>query len=112
MIPVARLSNKLVLAIATVLVCQPFEWYRMIRALMDPAYVTNVGSQFMEYANRCWGPTTEGSFLETLASNIGDGQLFSNYWQVENGRLFLVPGLFMFGLLLGRLRYFVKSDRS
>ena len=37
LIPVARLSNKLVLAIATVLVCQPFEWYRMIRALMDPA---------------------------------------------------------------------------
>lgn len=84
----------------------------MIRALMDPAYVTSVGSQFMEYANRCWGPTTEGSFLETLASNIGDGQLFSNYWQVENGRLFLVPGLFMFGMLLERLRYFVKSDGS
>ena len=112
LIPVARLSNKLVLVIATVLVSQPFEWYRMIRALMDPAYVTDVGSRFMVYANRCWGATTDGSFLEVLVSNIGDGQLYSNFWQVENGRLFLVPGLFMFGLLLGRLRYFVKNDRS
>lgn len=112
LIPVSRLSDKMVLVIATLLVCQPFEWYRMIRALMDPAYVTSIGNLFMTYAQRCWEPTTEGTFLQALASNIGDGQLYSNCWQVENGRLFLVPGLFMFGLLLGRLRYFVRSERS
>ena len=33
-------------------------------------------------------------------------------WQVEAGRLFQTAGLFMLGMLLGRRRYFEKSDIS
>ena len=53
-----------------------------------------------------------GSFWEVLRSNIWDGQLYSNFWQVENGRLFQTSALFMFGMLLGRNGSFIKSDRT
>lgn len=112
LIPVARASNKVVLCIAVLLLLQPFDCYRMVRALIDPAYQTVVGNLFWEYSDRCLPVMQNGSWMEVLASNITDGQLYGNIWQMENGRLFQIPGLFMLGLLLGRMRYFVKSERS
>ena len=38
--------------------------------------------------------------------------LYSNIWQVENGRLFQTAALFMFGMLLGRRKYLIKSEES
>ena len=49
---------------------------------------------------------------QVLQSNIIDGQLYSNIWQVENGRLFQTAALFMFGMLLGRRKYLIKSEES
>lgn len=54
----------------------------------------------------------DGNFLELLRSNIWHGQLYSNFWQVEHGRLFQTVGLFMCGLLLGRRQYFIPSAQS
>lgn len=112
LIPVAKLPNKVVLLIAVVLLLQPFDCYRMVHALLDPSYQTSVGNLFMEYSDRCQPVTQNGGWLEVLASNITDGQLYGNVWQIENGRLFQIPGLFMLGMLLGRMRFFVKSECS
>lgn len=112
LIPVAKASNKVVLFIAVLLLLQPFDCYRMIRALINPDYQTVVGNLFWEYSDRCLPVTQHGSWLDVLASNITDGQLYGNIWQMENGRLFQIPGLFMLGMLLGRMHYFVRSERS
>ena len=112
LLAVCRLSNKAVFIIATILLLQPFEWGRMLYALIDPSYTTKVGSLYAKWGDLCWPVGTSGTFLEFLKSNITDGQLYSNVWQIENGRLFQVPALFMFGMLLGRKRYFVKSETS
>lgn len=111
LIPVCKLNDKTVFGIAVILLLQPYEWGRAIYAMIDPNYVPVTG-HFIPYAERAQVVTANGSFLEVLRSNITDGQLYSNIWQVENGRLFQTAALFMFGMLLGRRKYFIKSEES
>lgn len=112
LIPVCKLSNRTVTTIAFFLLAQPFEWYRMIRALIDPNYATVIGNFSPAYGVKSFAVLEHSGWQEALYSNLTDGQLFSNFWQVENGRLFLIPGLFMLGMLLGRTKAFVKSNES
>lgn len=111
LIPVCNLKDRTVFIIATICLLQPMEWGRIIYAMFDPECVT-YGQNFMEYANLCYPVMTDGTYWELLKSNISDGQLYSNLWQVEHGRLFQTAALFMFGMLLGRRSYFVKSESS
>ena len=111
LIPVCRLKDKTVFWIALILLLQPFEWGRMIYALLNPDYIISA-DKFMPYALLAKEATSHGTFLEVLNNNIWNGQLYSNIWQVEAGRLFQTAGLFMLGMLLGRRRYFEKSDVS
>ena len=109
LIPVCKLKDRTVLIIALILLFQPFEWGRMIYAAFHPDYTIN-GNHFMPYAILSVEASMNGSFLDVLRNNIWNGQLYSNLWQVENGRLFQTAALFMFGMLLGRRQYFIKSD--
>lgn len=108
---VCDLSNRTVLIIATICLLQPVEWIRVIFGFIYPDIET-YGHYFLEYAERAWPVMENGTFLEFLRSNITDGQLYSNLWQIENGRLFQIPALFMFGMLLGRNNYFIKNENS
>ena len=111
LIPVCKLKDKTVFWIALILLLQPYEWGRAIYAMINPDYVVSTG-HFMPYAIRAQEATANGNFFEVLCSNISDGQLYSNIWQVENGRLFQTAALFMFGMLLGRRKYLIKSEES
>ena len=111
LIPVCKLKDKTVFWIALILLLQPYEWGRAIYAMINPDYVVSTG-HFMPYAMRAQEATANGNFFEVLCSNISDGQLYSNIWQVENGRLFQTAALFMFGMVLGRRKYLIKSEES
>ena len=111
LIPVCKLKDKTVFWIALILLLQPYEWGRAIYAMINPDYVVATG-HYMPYAMRAQEATANGNFFEVLCSNISDGQLYSNIWQVENGRLFQTAALFMFGMLLGRRKYLIKSEES
>jgi len=65
-----------------------------------------------QYFGKIYDTLTDGTFSETLIANIGNGQLFSNLWQVENGRLFQSSALFMFGMLLGRRELYLDSEKN
>ena len=67
---------------------------------------------FYRYAAIATETGQNGNLIETLADNIWNGQLYSNFWQVEAGRLFQTPALFLFGMWLGRKNLFVQSDTS
>lgn len=111
LIPVCKLKNKTVFWIALILLLQPLEWGRLLYALYNPEGAI-MGGYFMPYYQLAEEVTKHGTFLEVLRNNIWNGQLYSNIWQVENGRLFQTAALFMFGMLLGRMKYFIKSDAS
>lgn len=111
LIPVCKLKDKAIFWIAAILLLQPYEWGRAIYAMINPDYVP-VTDTFIPFYLRAQEATAHGTFFEVLRSNIWDGQLYSNIWQVENGRLFQTAALFMFGMLLGRRKYFIKSEES
>ena len=111
LIPVSYLKDKTVLILAVICILQPQEWIRVIYACIDPDFVS-YGHYFWAFAQPAMEATMNGSFTEVLRSNLWHGQLYSNLWQVENGRLFQTAALFMFGMLLGRKEYFIKSDSS
>lgn len=111
LIPVCNLKDKTVFIIAVVCLLQPIEWIRLAYSFVNPDFVT-YGNYFMKYAIQALPAMSGHSVIELLKSNITVGQLYSNIWQVENGRLFQTMALFMFGMLLGRREYFVKNDHS
>lgn len=90
---------------------QPFAWGKIIYALFNPQYI-DTNSMFYRYAAIATETGQNGNLIETLADNIWNGQLYSNFWQVEAGRLFQTPALFLFGMWLGRKNLFVQSDTS
>lgn len=110
-IPLNKLSNRTLLIVGCCLFLQPLEWGRIIYALVNPDY------QFIAQINWQYWPLmreamSSGTFIEVIKSNMTDGMLGNTLWQIENGRLFLIPALFIFGILLGRMKYFVKSQES
>ena len=109
LVSVSGLSTKSVLILASVMIIQPVEWIRLICIGCDIPFL-EYGNNWVVYGNLA--KMESGSLLEILKSNITDGQLYGNVWQIENGRLFQIPGLFMLGMLLGRMRFFVKSECS
>lgn len=110
LIPVCKLSNKVVLAIAVVLMLQPMEWGKFMYALMHPEYVASK-EQWLVHCMRIF-PYMEGtSFWEMVKSNLWDGQLYSLLWAWSYGRFFQTSALFMLGMLLGRKGLFVDPEK-
>lgn len=111
LIPVCRLKDKTVFIIALACLFQPFEWGRVLYSIYNPGY-TPLSDGYVAYKQLALPVMKDGNFLELLRSNIWHGQLYSNFWQVEHGRLFQTAVLFMCGLLLGRRQYFIPCAQS
>ncbi|MCD8193157.1 MAG: DUF418 domain-containing protein [Tannerellaceae bacterium] len=108
---ICNLKDRTIFILATICLLQPVEWIRLGLAYIYPGMET-YGNYFYPYYLLSTTAMSEGTFLELLKSNITEGQLYSNLWQVEHGRLFQIPALFMFGILLGRKELFIKSDSA
>jgi len=111
LVPMRKVSNKATLIIAVILMLQPFEWGRIIYAFFNPDWVIS-GSLHSPYYRQILPAITEGSLWDVMKANIWNGQLYSNVWQVANGRLFQTAAFFLFGMLLGRTNKFVDSPGS
>ncbi len=104
-----RLKDKWVMLLACVLLVQPLPMYYVIRACLDPEFVTPAIP-----TNEFWAATmkaqTGGGFLETVRVNLWEGQLASLAWAWDNGRVFQTASLFLFGVLIGRRGLFLKKN--
>lgn len=111
LILVRKLSDKVVLVLAVVLLCQPVEWFYYFRSLADVSYV------LPEQLNGAlYGVVGEavnsGSVFTAFWTNITTGQAASLFWAIENGRFLQTAGLFLLGFLLGRRHLFEASDKN
>ena len=105
----ARLSNKTVFLIALVFFFQPEQWFKIVYALFNPDYtiVTHAGTRFKTVLV----VLKEGNIIDMLKGAY-HSQLFSITWWVESGRIYQVVALFLFGMLLGRKRKFLKTRKN
>ena len=111
LIPMRKVGNKAMLITAGILMLQPLEWGRIVYALFNPDWVT-WGNLHVPYYRQILPAITGGTLWEVMKANIWNGQLYSNIWQVGNGRLFQTTAYFLSGMLLGRTNMFVASAVS
>lgn len=111
LIPASSLGNRTLLALAFLLLLQPIDWAHIVVSWVNPSHV-DLNSRFAEFAVLSEQATKQGNIFHTFIDNLGNGQLYSNFWQVEAGRICQTPALFMLGMWLGRREFFVKTEAS
>jgi len=111
LIPVARLGNGAVLAIATLLMLQPLDWIALFSALPNPALKLADPASWA-YFGKANVYLASGSMSEVWIGNLTNGKIAAVRWSWENGRLFQMLALFMFGMLAGRKGLFESTDAN
>ena len=111
LIPVARLGNKAVFAIAVLLMLQPVEWLVLFKALQHPEFKPADPASWA-YFGKGTAYLRGDSVLATLYGNFTNGRTAALLWSWENGRMFQMPALFMLGMLAGRASLFAPSPES
>jgi uncharacterized protein len=107
----ARLSNKVVLGIAILLLLQPMEWSKIIYSVVNPDFTLGK-KMFGFYYQQTIPVLTNGNLLETMVMGIKSGFLYCFLWWVEEGRIFQLGALFLFGMLIGRCRLFLDEPKN
>ena len=106
-----RVSDRIVVIFATLLILQPIDWAKLIYALCNHDYVAGE-SLARYYFGIAFDVQKNGTFLETIRMNMWEGQLANMTWALEHGRILQTPGLFLFGMLIGRRKYFLYSEQN
>ncbi|ANH82920.1 hypothetical protein A8C56_19745 [Niabella ginsenosidivorans] len=105
LIPLSRLSTRALAIIAVILFLQPFQLYYIFKTAADPHYVfPPVYSDVLK--KEIITTLQEGSLGKILLTNITKGPLASMVWSFESGRLTQMPGMFLCGVIAGRMSVF------
>lgn len=111
LIAVCRFSTRTVMLIAVILLLQPLEWIQIVCALINPEYVINaqLDAPYWEMVNAA---QKGGSFLEMCKTAIWTGNIANMGWMILHGRVTQTAGLFMIGMLIGRGKVFLYSEKN
>lgn len=108
LIPIARMSNRAVFAIALLCMLQPYEWVNVFNALDNPHAKLGDPASWAYYG-RIDSYLKGDSIVAGLIGNLTNGKMAALSWSWENGRFFQIASLFMLGMLAGRKRLFDSS---
>jgi uncharacterized protein len=111
LVPFRKLSNKVVLFAAIILMLQPLEWGKLIYILSQPDY-SEPASQANIYFAKIGDYLINGNFWEAAKGNLINGRTAVFYWSLENGRFFQTAALFLLGFLLGRTKKFHPTPEN
>jgi len=111
LIPVAKLNNKTVFIIASILMLQPYEWFNVISGLQHPE-VKLANPLSWAYFGKMGEYLPGDSIVKTWIGNLTNGKTAVLLWTWEAGRVFQTASLFMLGMLAGRKKLFVTSDMN
>lgn len=111
LIAVCRLSTRTVAIIAVVLLLQPLEWGQIIYVLINPNATINAqfDAPYWEIVNTV---QKEGSFFDMCKTAIWTGNIANMGWMILHGRVTQTAGLFMVGMLIGRSKLFLYSEKN
>lgn len=109
---VCHLRTRTVLMLAAVCLLQPVEWLKMGLALLLPELSGMLDFPYYDHWQQAMTTLAEGNLLQTMASNLWHGQIFSLAWAWGAGRFFQTAGLFMLGMVAGRINAFSLSPHN
>lgn len=102
LLPARRVPSGVLLGIATVCMLQPYELYRVARALTDADITWPRLYSFRTTAELM----AHGNFFEVAWGNLTAGKHATFMWSWDHGRVFQTISLFLLGFLAGRHRIF------
>ncbi|WP_166965117.1 DUF418 domain-containing protein [Yeosuana marina] len=111
LVPVTKLNTKIVFGIAIILLLQPFEIFKLIKAFNNPDLIT-LDPKSWAYFGKMSDYIPGNSFINTIIGNSTNGKIAVWRWSFENGRFFHILSLFMFGMLAGRKKIFDWNDTN
>ena len=110
-LPLIRASNKLIIAIAALLLIQPIELIYIVLGMIDPSTMPlNLGS--LDYFNMLSMSQEHGSIIDVAVDGFLYGQQVNFFWAIENGRLTQTIFFFLVGIMLGRKRMFYDEGNN
>ncbi|WP_187271436.1 DUF418 domain-containing protein [Massilia arenae] len=105
LLPVARLGNRALLIVATILLLQPLAWLDLFHAL--PAAATTLADPASwAHFSAANVYLMHGTLLDVWIGNLTNGKTAAILWSWENGRILQIPALLMLGMLACRTRLF------
>lgn len=109
---VCRLSTKTLLVVAAVLMMQPVEWFKLLYAAFVDSTSSILVFDYLTDWQAAMKSLSEGSFVDTLKTNLWEGQIFSLAWAWGAGRFFQTASLFILGFVAGRQHWFADNDAN
>lgn len=110
-IPLIRASDKVLKAIAFLLLLQPIELVYVIIGAIDPsASPLDLGS--LDHFNAVAVAQEHGSIFDVAIAGLRHGQQVNFLWAIENGRLTQTIFFFLVGIMLGRRRIFYNEGNN
>jgi len=105
-----RLNNKILTAIALLLVIEIPILYSLVLSFIDPSYtyVPDYGDNWFSKAEEIYA---NGSFWDVVKINLWKARYLVYAWTFYTGRAVQLFALFIVGLLIGRKRYFENIDQ-
>jgi len=104
---VNRFSNRVVLALSLLCIAQLPMIYKFATAVAGQPGETPLHEALFPQTMEVFA---HGSLTDVLRFNAWDGQLTKWSFMLDSGRLMQLSGMFMWGLLLGRIGFFVQPD--
>lgn len=111
-LPLIRLSNKVLGWIALFLALQPIELLYLVWGAIDPSVQPlDLGSGNLFGA--LIEPQSHGTLWDVAVAGIQYGFRINFYWAIENGRMTQTLFLFLLGILMGRKRFlYLEGDNA
>lgn len=106
LIPVYKLSNRVLLIIAVICLLQPFVIFSIVKIISDPLIEAVKVSYFRDVKDYL----SNGSFLEVLWGNLTIGKKAVWWWSLDKGRFLQIYALFLLGYLAGRKDFFSPQN--
>jgi len=111
LIPLAKAPTKTLFIFALLLLCNPLEIVNLVTAVQNPTMeISNPKS--WTYFGRMAAYITGDNMLETFKGNLVNGKTAVMLWSYEAGRYTQILGLFILGMLAGRMQYFQWNDQN
>lgn len=104
-----RVPTRWLLVLAALFLLQPQFWWQLAHTFGNPEYRPvnfNVGGYYREL----YAVFEKGDAASTIRANLWTGVLARHSWALSNGRYLQMFGLFIVGLLIGRIRIFEQPD--
>lgn len=111
LIPLTKLSEKVLLWLAAFLMLLPFEWFQLYNALQNPLEKISDPVSW-SYFGKMMAYIPNESFSDTVIGNLTNGKIGVLLWNWENGRFFSILALFIIGFILGKRHLFIWSETS